>query len=324
MDEEIENRKSRKIVKKKKMKSQKLGLRKFLKGLFGFFVVKVVLMSTVIIYQSCNTEEGLPLVKQTKEEFRSSVQSARDHFSNVEVFSEKEVKTNSNLLHRGMDGSLTKVDLVIEEPSELVAVSDFSDLTFYMNEGMISLKNQDDTNDDGTSDILVEEDCINVDGEQVCLSVYIDESQVQETLDPAIEAAREYMRSKGFTDAEIDYEVETEWGGSEEHLVPFVMYLVEIGEEENSTAALEFKNVFFGSLHAQSTPELTADEIWDCAVDAVGLGFVSAVGGSGLKKAGIKMLTKSFTKLVAKFAGPIGAAIMVADFGFCLYGAAND
>ncbi|MEN8856871.1 MAG: hypothetical protein ABF260_02255 [Flavobacteriaceae bacterium] len=38
----------------------------------------------------------------------------------------------------------------------------------------------------------------------------------------------------------------------------------------------------------------------------------------------IKMLTTAFTKFVSKFAGPIGAAIMVADFGFCLYGAAND
>ena len=36
------------------------------------------------------------------------------------------------------------------------------------------------------------------------------------------------------------------------------------------------------------------------------------------------MLTKSFTKFVSRFAGPIGAAIMVADFGFCLYGATND
>ena len=307
----------------KKMKSQKLGFRKFLKGMFGFFVIKVVLMSTVIIYQSCNTEEGLPLVKQTKEEFRSSVQSVRDNFSNIEVFDEKQINSNSDLFHRELDNSMTKVDLVIEEPSELVAVSDFSDLTFYMNEGMISLRNQDDTNDDRTSDILVEEDCINVDGEEVCLSVYIDESQVQATLDPAIEAAREYMRSKGFTDAEIDYEVETEWGGSEEHLVPFVMYLVELSAD-SSTASVEFKDFFFSSLYAQSAPEITADEVWYCAVEAVGLGFATAAGASNLKKAGIKMLTKSFTKLVAKFAGPIGAAIMVADFGFCLYKAYND
>lgn len=44
-------------------------------------------------------------------------------------------------------------------------------------------------------------------------------------------------------------------------------------------------------------PGLTADEIWDCAVDAVGLGFVSAIGAAGIK---------------------------AADFGFCLYGQSLD
>jgi hypothetical protein len=308
----------------KKMKSQKLGLRKFLKGLLGFFVIKVLLMSTVIIYQSCETEEGLPMVKQTKDEFRNSIESARNNFSNVEVFNEKQLIDDSAFFNREVDNSLKKVDLIKGDPSNEILVSDFADLTYHMNEGMVSLKyKEEDDNHDGTVDTFVEEDCINSNGEEVCLSVYIDESQVQATLDPAIEAAREYMRSKGFTDAEIDYEVETEWGGSEAHLVPFVMYLVELSAD-SSTASLEFKDVFFSSLHAQSAPELTSDEIWDCAIEAVGLGFVTAASGSGLKKAGIKMLTKSFTRLVAKFAGPIGAAIMVADFGFCLYGAAND
>ena len=71
-------------------------------------------------------------------------------------------------------------------------------------------------------------------------------------------------------------------------------------------------------------PGLTADEIWDCAVDAVGLGFVTAIGAAGIKAAGIKVFTKALTKFITKFAGPIGAAITAADFGFCLYGQSLD
>ena len=200
-------------------------------------------------------------------------------------------------------------------------MNDFGELTDRLNDGSISVKPQDDDpNDDSGND----ENCIDINGEELCLSVYIDESEVQESMDPAIQAAKEiYLYAKGFSDQEIEDDILSEWDGSEEHLVPFVMYLAELGGESSTTSSLEFRNLF-NSAYAQSTPELTADEIWDCAVEAVGLGFVSAVGMHGAKKAGIKMLTKSFTKFVSRFAGPIGAAIMVADFGFCLYGAAND
>ncbi|WP_299679370.1 hypothetical protein [uncultured Tenacibaculum sp.] len=77
-------------------------------------------------------------------------------------------------------------------------------------------------------------------------------------------------------------------------------------------------------MNAQTKPHLTADEIWNCSVKAVGLGFISYVGMKGLKKAKIKLITKAFTKFLSRFAGPIGAAIMVAEFGFCLYGESND
>lgn len=73
-----------------------------------------------------------------------------------------------------------------------------------------------------------------------------------------------------------------------------------------------------------TTNEITPDEIWYCVVEAVGIGGASAIGLKELKKQGIKVITKAVTKLLAKFAGPIGAAIMVADFGFCLYRADQD
>lgn len=71
-------------------------------------------------------------------------------------------------------------------------------------------------------------------------------------------------------------------------------------------------------------PELTIDEVWDCAVDAVGIGFASAISTHTIKQLGVKVFTKAFTKFLTKFAGPIGAAITVADFGFCLYGQSLD
>ena len=69
---------------------------------------------------------------------------------------------------------------------------------------------------------------------------------------------------------------------------------------------------------------LTIDEVWDCAVEAVGLGFMTAIGAAGIKATGIIVFTKTITKVITKFAGPIGGAITAADFAFCLYGQSLD
>jgi hypothetical protein len=77
-------------------------------------------------------------------------------------------------------------------------------------------------------------------------------------------------------------------------------------------------------LISETNSNLTADEIWNCAKQAVGIGFLSYLSIKGLKAAGATIITKAFTKFISKFAGPIGTAIMVADFGFCLYGESQD
>lgn len=66
------------------------------------------------------------------------------------------------------------------------------------------------------------------------------------------------------------------------------------------------------------------DEVWDCAVDAVGLGFVSYIGLKTLKKVGATIITKAITKALIKFAGPIGSAIMIAEFAACIYDASQN
>ncbi|MBY8963838.1 hypothetical protein KJK34_13840 [Flavobacterium sp. D11R37] len=73
-----------------------------------------------------------------------------------------------------------------------------------------------------------------------------------------------------------------------------------------------------------STLEITPDEIWYCIVEAVGIGIGSTIGMKQLKKNGVKVITKALTKTLAKFAGPIGVAITIADFGFCIYRADRD
>lgn len=73
-----------------------------------------------------------------------------------------------------------------------------------------------------------------------------------------------------------------------------------------------------------SEANITANEVWYCIVESITIGAGAALGIKALHKAGIKIITKTITKIASKFAGPIGVAIMLIDFGFCLDRAAED
>jgi hypothetical protein len=115
--------------------------------------------------------------------------------------------------------------------------------------------------------------------------------------------------------------------------IPLKTYASEFTRKNNILVDSDDELIFYAGFYPdfpinddfnEALGGLTADEVWDCAVDAVGLGFVTAIGAAGIKATGITVFTKAITKFITKFAGPIGGAITVADFAFCLYGQSLD
>lgn len=76
------------------------------------------------------------------------------------------------------------------------------------------------------------------------------------------------------------------------------------------------------SLNIRSTA-ISADEIWDCIKEAVGLGAGSMLGIAGLhalaQKKGIQKVVTTFAAFMARNMGYIGLAITVIDFSSCMY-----
>jgi hypothetical protein len=70
--------------------------------------------------------------------------------------------------------------------------------------------------------------------------------------------------------------------------------------------------------------KISASEVWNCLVDAVGIGGAGAIGIHALDAAGIRFLTKAVTKYLVRHAGWFGVGFTVADFGFCLYDASQN
>ncbi len=70
-----------------------------------------------------------------------------------------------------------------------------------------------------------------------------------------------------------------------------------------------------------------ASEIWNCLKDAIGVGSASVLGIAGLNKLagqGLQAIVTAGSKLLAKYAGWIGVAVMVIDFSVCISDAMGD
>ncbi len=72
---------------------------------------------------------------------------------------------------------------------------------------------------------------------------------------------------------------------------------------------------------------LSLDEVWGCVKEALGVGSASILGIAGLQKLaaeGIQDIVIATSKWLAKRAGWIGAAVILIDFGSCIYKESND
>jgi hypothetical protein len=132
---------------------------------------------------------------------------------------------------------------------------------------------------------------------------YVDENIVLQTLQPNILEAKSFLSSQGFTDA--DY-IEV-FGSAHSELIV--------------TAAI------FVSAELSVSKDISGREIFLCAMGALGArDLASYVGGRALSGFAARRALLGIVRASAVRAGlgPIGVAIMVAEFGYCLYEADQD
>lgn len=71
-------------------------------------------------------------------------------------------------------------------------------------------------------------------------------------------------------------------------------------------------------LAVNSTPGITAAEVGNCALIAIGADALYSLAFSGASSWGAAAMTKAFTSVAKRFLGPIGVAIAVVSFGLCI------
>lgn len=151
--------------------------------------------------------------------------------------------------------------------------------------------------------------------EQECLATFeIPIQPVVDALEPTIEEAKNYLNSKGYDNSDIAEIMDGD--EDESSLIPLVIGMIEVENEQNYATSIDFNLLFGNSMYAQSWGDIVG-----CAIAATGLDVFDDLRGlseAGGKSARKKILKKAFKKIATKFMGPIGVAITVAEFAVCV------
>jgi len=155
----------------------------------------------------------------------------------------------------------------------------------------------------------------NISDSQDLITTYsISIESAKQSLKPALAEAKNYLRSKGLTDLDIQNLLIADEDGptmSESDLIPAVMGLIAEEQNQNSIASLNFSNLFIQPAHAS--------QVGECAGNAIGFSAIASLVNGGLHtSAGKKLLKKAIRKVASRALGWVGAAIFVYEFGDCM------
>lgn len=150
--------------------------------------------------------------------------------------------------------------------------------------------------------------------------IQISEDEAKQSLSPLVEQSRQYLYSKGMSENEIQNML-TENNADETQLVPFVLLLInqecremELAKNERQKAPNNFLQLFVIPCRASNL-----NAVFDCGMEALGVDFLFAAGTSITKTWSVAIIKKAFKSIAQKALGPVGAAIAVGSFGWCLY-----
>ena len=135
---------------------------------------------------------------------------------------------------------------------------------------------------------------------------------ISNSLAPLIQESKQFLYSKGFTERDIQ-EMIAEENATEADLIPLVMIITR--EENNRAYSHRPYNLFpVNSAYAK----LAWSDVGACAMEAVGADILYSLGKSSATVWSVAAIKKAFTTVAKRMLGPIGVAIAVVDFSWCL------
>jgi len=284
---------------------------KFLKGMTFIFTVQILIACGAFIIQSCQRSELFDSKKEivAKKKFLNSVPTGIENLSPIKITKLTDLSRTTN----NQNTKTSQNEMAIISLYSLPNIPSSNNINLNTLSSFSQLMNIDGTevsvtySDGSTSD--------NISGTQELITSYeISVQDAQQSLQPTLIEAKNYLLSKGLTDSDIQGFLSADSDGpamSESDLIPAVMMLIAEEERSNSLAHVDFTNFFITSAYAS--------HIGECAGDALGTSAIAGAIAAGINTAAGKALLKlAIRKVATKALGWVGAAIFVYEFGDCM------
>ncbi|EDP97040.1 hypothetical protein U8527_01820 [Kordia algicida OT-1] len=303
----------------------KNGIKRIGKGLFAIFMIKLTLLSGVLIFQACQTDSTFEDEndKELKSSFIEALNESSEKLREINI-----IKSNYKGDKKGNDLSKENTDEILTFKMCLLLNQDDSNGS--SNTGVIDATDVDTIgevidlgNDSGTRPVVVDDNEGNVANDPVAFGFSmcfdIPQEPTVEAMDPAIQAARNFLLSRELTETDI---VEALDGADESAMIPLVHAILVVEAEAEGLVyndELELMSSMFG---VQTANAQNWGIISGCAISTLGLDSLAdlrdALDGKKVKGRALK---KAFKKVAKKFVAGLtgwGTILLVAEFGICV------
>jgi hypothetical protein len=280
-------------------------VKKFSKGMFVILAVKLMVFACVFILDSCTKNDHrksynreantkfLTALENNKATVGSTFLSnpANDQFQNLQIAASTSVtETTNESIPIYVDFPSLITPEILTQFGNVNSIQDLSALLQNTNAVVQYEPTSDNSN----------------------YSLGINVNAVVNSLNPLIQESKQFLYAKGLTEQDIQ-QMLSEENAAETDLVPLVMVITE--NEVSYPIARNYSNLFINSAQA-----LTWSQVGHCAAHALGVDVLFSLGSSGATVWTMGAIKTAFKTVAKRMLGPIGVAIAVVDFGFCLAG----
>lgn len=274
----------------------------------GIVILVTITLLSFNFYACQNLEvEKEEIISQNdaRDNFLEKLNLTTENLSGIKVYSSEELAENKSSHNTT---NLHEIKFSKNAEIDHNTISNYGDLIYSMSIGEIRLNSLDISKND-----------INYKEDNDIISLYVDESSIENSLIPLSEAAEAYLYSLDFSKNEIEDMMESN-GAKKVDLIPLVALIIQ-SENTNYGSNNSFSSDKIN--HGKSIEEMNLELITSCAASAIGLDIMYSLA-SELGKNNDKWKKKAIKKLIGKIAsralGPIGVAIAVSSFALCVGG----
>lgn len=279
------------------MKNFFIETNKLIKGLKFLFLFTISLSLISFVVQSCqreqyeNSESGIANAK-----FTDALKGYKNSIGNIS-FHKNSYSTNR--LYSGSNQITTYIDFPPNVSLETINfyqnVNSIDDLAVLIDNHNGTLQYEPtDTNSNYPINLPLE--------------------AITNSLDPLVQQSKEYLYTKGFSEQEIQQMIAEE-NAEETDLIPLVMAVTQ-AESGQLVANTNFNFLPVNTAYAK----VNWNQVGHCAMHALGVDILFSLGASSATVWSAFAIKSAFKTVAKRMLGPIGVAIAVVDFGFCMSG----